>query len=132
MGTKNLKGTVSSDNIMKTLAIVYAVYLFAFCSETTGLTLLSPHHVDKDFLIVNYLSLGIFIPAAIFLSEFYPSHKRERPLIILLLFALMIFGYYSYNIISKGDLTSILSYQPLIGLFLGLVLTLGITFRKRK
>ena len=116
---------------MKILSIFYSAFLVLFCLQTTFLILATAHEVDLSFLIINILSIIIFTIAAYCLYKFYYSKMNRSLLIILLLPSIFIFGYYAYAIFSKGDTKSLFSYQPLVGLFLGLLFLINVSYRSK-
>ncbi|MCD2424471.1 hypothetical protein LQ567_16950 [Niabella pedocola] len=116
---------------MKVLSVLYAAFLILFCLQTTFLIMATAHEVDLSFLIINSLSVAIFVVTAYFLSKFYFSKARRSVLLILMFFVVMIFGYYCYDIFSKGDIKNIFAYQPLVGLLLGMLILAKLAFQGR-
>ena len=114
---------------MKALSLSYSAFLILFCLQTTFLILSTAHEVDLSFLVINILSVIIFIITSYFLYKFYFSKTRRGLLLILLLFVVLIFGYYTYDIFSKGDTKSLFAYQPLAGLLIGLLFLINVGYR---
>ena len=116
---------------MKALLILYSAFLVLFCLQTTFLILATAHEVDLSFLIINILSIIVFTITAYSLCKFYYSKMKQSPLTILLLLTVFIFGYYTYDIFSKGDTKSIFAYQPLVGFVIGLLFLINVNYRSK-
>lgn len=114
---------------MKALSLLYSAFLILFCLQTTFLILSTAHEVDVSFLVINILSVIIFITTSYFLYKFYFLKTKQSILLVLFFFVILIFGYYTYDILSKGDTKSIFAYQPLVGLLFGLLFLINIACR---
>ena len=93
---------------MKHLIILYTIFLLIFCFGTTLLLLSSPHHVDKEFLILNTSSLVIFPITAFSLFKIYRNNKAKSFDITILLLAItaIIFGYYIQDFLKDINTSS--------------------------
>lgn len=104
---------------MKTLAIIYCLFLLQFCFQTTFLIVSSAHEVDLIFILVNLASVILFILTVYFISQYYRKGAGFLGMQLLLVLDLVVFGYYTYDVFNHGDAKSLLSLQPLVGLVLG-------------
>jgi hypothetical protein len=120
---------------MTRLIIPYSIFIIPFQQLTTFLLLSSSHHVDKDFLVINFSSLVIFPLTAYFLYKNANSWTKSNSLtIFLLILTGIIFTYYTHDFFK--DIESIyeitwFTFVPLMALILTLVF-IYVTIKKRQ
>ncbi len=115
---------------MKLLSFIFSIFLIFFGIQTTILILLTAHEVDVSFLILNGCSIIVFCFSVYTLYQFYYKKNKRGLLLFLLILVSLIFGYYTYDIFSKGDNKGIITYQPLFGVVGSLMLFLDVLVRK--
>lgn len=99
----------------------------------TLLILASPHHVDKDLLVVNFSSLVIFPLTGYLLYKSSTGKTKNRSLAnLLLLLTAVIFIYYSYDLLKDGDDIGWFNFLPLVALILTLLFLFIPTSKREK
>lgn len=107
---------------MTRLITPYCIFIIAFGLFTNLLMLASPHHVDKDFLVVNVSSLFVLPLTVYFLNKLYKgSTKNKGFTTFLLLLTAMIFTYYTNDLFKNSDGISWFAFLPLVALILTLL-----------
>jgi len=115
---------------MTRLIIPYSIFIIVFGLFTTLLLLASPHHVDKDFLVVNVSSLVVLPLTSYFLYKLYDGTTKNKALtVFLLLLTAIIFIYYTHDLFKDADDISWFSFVPLVALILT-ILFLYVTIQK--
>jgi hypothetical protein len=108
--------------LMTRLIIPYSIFIIVFGLFTTLLLLASPHHVDKDFLVVNVSSLIVLPLTGYFLYKLYNGATKNKGMtIFLLLLTAVIFTYHTYDLFKNSDDISWFSFLPLAALILTLL-----------
>ncbi len=117
---------------MTRLIIPYSVLIIVYGLFMTLLILASPHHVDKDLLVVNFSSLVIFPLTGYLLYKSSNGQTKNKSLVnVFLLLTALIFTYYSYDLLKDTSDVSWFDFLPLAALMLSL-LFLIIPVQKRQ
>ena len=117
---------------MTRLIIPYNIFIIVFGLFTTLLLLASPHHVDKDFLVVNISSLIVLPLTGYFLYKLSIGKTKNKGLTIFLLsLTAIIFIYYTHDLFKDSNDISLFSFVPLAALILTLFF-LFVTIQKKQ
>ncbi len=117
---------------MTRFIILYSVFIIVFGLFTTLLLLASPHHVDRDFLIIDILSLFVLPLTVRYLYNYSKDKAKSNGLIkLFLLLTGMIFTYYTYDVLKNSHHISWFSFVPITGLLLTLILLFDTTRKQQ-
>jgi hypothetical protein len=113
---------------MKIIYSVYCIFLLLFSSFFLLIALASSHHLDKSYLFVLIFSTVSYVTTIIMLIRNLVLAKRLN----VWLYTILIFGnilafiYYSYDLLYKSDDPELISYSPIIGIVLSILVFLFI------
>lgn len=116
---------------MIALYLVYCIFLIIYCGFFLLITMASSHQIVETeyvYLIILVLSSCSFI-ATIFLllkKLFIQRPFKSNIFIWLLVINILFFIYYSYGFLYENDEVDYVSYSPLLGLVLSILVLLSV------
>ena len=116
---------------MIALYLVYCIFLIIYCGFFLLITMASSHQiVDTEYvyLIILILSSCSFIATVFLLLKklFTQRPFKSNIFIWLLVINILFFIYYSYGFLYGSDEVDYVSYSPLLGLALSILVLLSV------